>query len=167
LNIAKVISSTNNEHRSVTVSGWGKGFARTPTEVGPFGVDSSPIPGMQAAYNETSMSGAPVLLGYVNISALAQPGEYRQYSTDTDGNLMGEIWLHNTGLISIKNQEQSLLTNLQNLINHLSSFMTNVNTGFADLFATIGSPPPSVNADIVLNIADIAEDLANLEQLLQ
>lgn len=157
--------SLNYRYVKTLVSG--KSNVQEVDEVAPYGTDSCPIKGTDAVYAQTIVKGQPVIIGYLNSNQKAKAGEYRIYSTDTSGTQQGEIWLHGTGLISIKNQEQSLLTNLENLINHLTSFMTNVNTGFADLFATIGSPPPSVNADIVTNIAQLTEDLTNIQQLLQ
>ncbi len=99
--ISTVLKSLNSTIRKVTVTTLGKGLTRTPTEAAPFGSDTNPVASMQAVYMDTVNSSTPVLVGYFNLDAIAQPGENRQYATDADGNRVFYTWMKNDGTFEI------------------------------------------------------------------
>ena len=61
-------------------------------DVAPFGIDGGAIAGMTAVYSETSTKGKPVVVGWINVNAVAMAGESRMYSTDGSGNLVYNIY---------------------------------------------------------------------------
>lgn len=73
------------------------GKATIGIQVAPWGDDSNPIKGMIAVYAESTTQRQPVIIGYFNKNSLAGIGEKRIYSTDADGNIMGQVWLKNDG----------------------------------------------------------------------
>lgn len=62
----------------------GKADIRQVVETGPYGFDSSPIPGTRAVYVDT-IGKQSVTVGYIGKNQKAQPGESKMYSTDTGG----------------------------------------------------------------------------------
>jgi len=76
--------------------------ARSANECAPFGIDSLPPAKMIAVYSETSTSGAPVVIGYINTAQLvAAVGESRIYATDSNGAEKIRVWLHNDGTMEL------------------------------------------------------------------
>lgn len=141
MTIGSVISSTVNKIRKVVITTLGGTLTREPIEVSPFGHDSCPVPGMIAVYSDTTGSQVPVLIGYLNISALAQPGENRQFSTDKTGNLVTYTWLHSTagaGQIEIGGTADNAVgyNTLNSLLQHQA---ININTQLTAIAAAINS----------------------------
>lgn len=75
--------------------------AKTAKVAAPFGDDANPIKDMTAIFAETSVSGEPFVIGYVNTDQLAAVGEKRIYSLKEDGSLSSFIWLKNNGTMEI------------------------------------------------------------------
>lgn len=100
--ISRVISATFDsvKRRKVKIKSLGNSV-ETGIEAGPYGTDSNPIAGMDAIYAETADKGKQVIIGYINRNQLAGPGEYRTYSTDSDGNVKFSIWLKADGTCEI------------------------------------------------------------------
>jgi hypothetical protein len=90
----------------------------------------------------TSNSNQPgIVYGYINNQQQAQPGEKRLYSTDSSGAPMAHVWIHNTGLICIKNVESgkdlytlmyNVMTLLQNINNNVLLPPANITTPSGD-----------------------------------
>src|ERR1700742_2922825 len=110
ITIATVKTFINNVIRKVTVGYLGR-LTSEAIEVAPFGVDSNPIANMQAVYADTENSQLPVIIGYLNISALAAPGEHRTYSVSGDGSIQASAWLKASGDIIYTGQTMELLGN--------------------------------------------------------
>lgn len=70
-------------------------------QAAPFGVDSNPIEGMIAIHTNTSVDGKPAVIGYINPDQVAEVGEMRIFSTDSDGELQTYIHLKNDGTMEI------------------------------------------------------------------
>lgn len=69
--------------------------AKTAKVAAPFGDDSNPVKDMTAIFAETSVSGEPFVIGYVNTNMLAAVGEKRIFSLKESGSLSTYIWLKN------------------------------------------------------------------------
>lgn len=80
---------------------FGKSDVQTSLESAPYGVDSNPIKGMVAVYAETNEKGKTVIVGYLNKNQLAGVGEFRAYSTNSDGDLQTYAWLKNDGTMEL------------------------------------------------------------------
>lgn len=118
MTVGTVISNTINKIRKVIITTLGGTLTRTPIEISPFGIDTCPIPGMVAIYTDTIGNQTPILAGYFNISALAQPGENRQYCTDAQGNIKFYTWMKADGTMMIGGDADFAVgyTNLNSLL---------------------------------------------------
>jgi hypothetical protein len=101
--LVKIISSEINsaKERIVKFLRLGDTDIQTSDEVGPYGIDSSPIEGMIAVYSKTTINGETVIVGYINKNQLADVGELRLYSTDKNGTQQFYTWLKNDGTYEI------------------------------------------------------------------
>lgn len=99
MNIVKVISTSydNAKKRIVKFLRFGDKVVQTSIEANPYGVDSNPIKDMVAVYAETTGKGDTVIIGYLNKNLKADVGEFRTFSTDSNGNEKFYIWLKNNG----------------------------------------------------------------------
>jgi len=95
-------TEVENGYRAIQVNALGGNDARTPQEMLPPGLDCVPVKDAKAYYMTTaSFTSADIVLGYVNKSPKAQPGESRLYSTDTDGGFKYNVWLRAAGEVLI------------------------------------------------------------------
>jgi len=103
MQLTKVISTSIDKvsRRLVKILRFGNNDVQEPFQANNFGVDSNPIAGMVAVYSATSENGANVIVGYLNKNQMANPGEIRIFSTDSDGNLKTYLWLTADGEIKI------------------------------------------------------------------
>jgi len=99
----KVLSAAFDKllRRIIKVRRYSKFDTQTASEFLPFGVDSSPLPGMVAAFMDTDSVKDSGIVGYVNVNQLAEPGETRLFALDADGKLKGFIWLKKDGTYHI------------------------------------------------------------------
>jgi hypothetical protein len=106
----KVISTAINDLlRYIKVQRFGLEDIQEPNESAPFGDDANPIKGMTAIYAATSQRGESVIIGYINKNRLADTGEKRIFSTDSDGELSTYIWLKNDGTMEIGGSTKNLV----------------------------------------------------------
>lgn len=127
---------------------YGKNDTQTSIEVGPAGVDSNPIEGMVALYASTPGTGDNYIIGYLQKDKIAAPGEYRIFSTDTDGALKAYAWLKADGKIHLNGNDDNAVrykplnqfnTDLKTfLITELGKIATGI-TGVGGVY-TPGSP---------------------------
>lgn len=75
--------------------------AKTADVVAPFGEDSAPLKDMIALYAETAETGDSFIIGYINSQQIAQPGEKRIFSLQSDGSLSIDIHLKADGTMEI------------------------------------------------------------------
>jgi hypothetical protein len=87
--------------RMIQLRGLGKNDVRTAPQIAPYGVDSCPIADVQALYCTTTAQGVAAVIGYVNKSHVAQPGEYRTYATDSSGEVKFYMYLKGDGTCEI------------------------------------------------------------------
>ncbi len=107
--IAKTISTAIiKTYRQITAKVFGN-TPRTTYECMPYGMDANPIAGMNAIYAPTTVNGLPVIIGYLNISQLADVGENRTYSTDANGVVKFYIWQKNDGTCEVGGNVDNLV----------------------------------------------------------
>ena len=135
MNVTKTIStSIKNAVRFVKFLRMGKSDVQECRQASPFGVDSAPIEGMAAIYAKTSEVGKPVIIGYVNKNQIAEAGEYRTFSTDSDGGVQFYIHLKNDGTAEIGGDTdnmvrfQELETGFNNLKSDFNNLVLRYNT---------------------------------------
>jgi hypothetical protein len=56
---------------------------------------------MVAVYSDTNNQGEKVIIGYLNVNQLAEPGEHRIYSTDASGALQAYVWCKADGKLRL------------------------------------------------------------------
>ncbi|MGB0881436.1 MAG: hypothetical protein ACPGSO_00675 [Vicingaceae bacterium] len=148
LNFVKTLSSEidSKARRVIKFLRLGKRDVQTSLEAMPFGVDSVPVKNLVAVYAPTSEKGQTVIIGYINKNAIADVGEFRAYSTNSDGEEQNYIWIKNDGTIEIGgdsdnmvrySQIEASVNELKNDINDLknifSAWVTAPNDGGAAL----------------------------------
>ena len=103
MNLGEVDSFSLNNlmNRVVKFLGVGAKDVQTTEEIAPFGLDSGVPKGYIAVYSKTQLDGDSVVVGYVQKKALAEPGEYSFFSTDSDGVEQVRCWLRTDGTIEL------------------------------------------------------------------
>lgn len=81
--------------------------AKTASESSPFGLDSNPIKDMVAIHANTSNNGESVIIGYINKNQLAEVGESRLYSVDSNGAVKSFIWNKSDGKLWLNGNTHS------------------------------------------------------------
>jgi hypothetical protein len=95
-----IVNSTsfdNLKRRLVKFIGFSKNDVQDHPESMPYGLDSNPIQKMVAIYAHLGNGGRTVVIGYINQNQLADVGEMRIYSTDSNGSLKTYVWCKNNG----------------------------------------------------------------------
>lgn len=139
MNITTVISTAFDtvKRRITKVRRRGKDDVQTAIEIAPYGCDSNPIAGMRAIYSPTEDKGKKVIIGYINKDQLAEVGEHRLYSTDSNGVLKFFIWLKNDGTLEIGGNSDNavryspLNTGLQQFKSDIQAQLALIATGIA------------------------------------
>ena len=139
------IKSTFIEAKRLIIKfiGFTKDDARTAPQAAPYGDDSNPIDGMRAIYCKTSSNGADVVIGYLNINALAQPGEKRLYSTDASGTEKTYVYLKNDGILELNGNSDFAVrySKLEDAFNELQAKFNQFAAAYAPGGpSTIGTP---------------------------
>ena len=173
IKLAKVISTKIDsvKRRLIKILRLGNKDIQTPFEASPFGLDSVAIKDLIAIQVETGEKGKTVIIGYINKNAIAEIGEYRTYSTDSEGNEKNYIWLRNDGVIEIGGDADNMVrfSKLEEAFNDLRSdyndLVTKWNT-FAVAYipgspAVQGLPPTAASGN--LSTADISP--AKIEEI--
>lgn len=125
---------------------------KTAVQANPFGIDSNPLKEMVAIYADTTERGEPVILGHINKNQIANPGETRLFSLDSNGLLKASIYLKNDGSIEINGNSDNavmftpLKTGLQNQDGAINSELSKIATAITTLGGTY------VPANILTNI---------------
>ncbi len=111
--------------------------AKTGDVVAPFGDDSAPLKDMVAIFGQTSVKGESVVIGYINKNQIAQPGEKRIFSLDSDGNLSFAIHLKGDGTCEIGGNTDNAVRYAE-LNTALQQQVTDINTELGKISAAIG-----------------------------
>jgi len=83
--------------RIIQVIRFGKSDVQTAFESAPFGFDSQAPKDLRAIYARSSNKTEKVVLGYINKNQLAEIGESRIFSIDSDGQVVMSLLLKNDG----------------------------------------------------------------------
>lgn len=124
------------KRRLIQVLGMGKSDVQTPFEAMPAGDDSPPIKGLAALHVKTGMNGETAIVGYINLEQLAEPGEKRLYSTDSQGNEKAKIWFRTNGNLELNGNVDNAVRfskldlGFNTLKNELNAFISIFNTHF-------------------------------------
>jgi hypothetical protein len=111
MNFTTVISTSIDsvQRRLIKVLRYGNSDVQEPMLAAPYGVDSNPIKGMKAIYSATASKGDNVIIGFVNVNALAAEGELRFFSTDTNATEKFYAWLKNNGTLELGGNVDNLV----------------------------------------------------------
>lgn len=153
ISFSKFDSSTLTEvgKRVIKIFGFG---AKTASDCSPFGVDSNPIKGMTAIHATTSNDAESVVIGYVDSAKLAQSGEIRIFSKDSNGEIKAYVWAKNDGNLLLNGDQYSsvrfepLKNSLDNTVNLLNIELTKVQTALQSVGGTY-------------NRSDVTTDITN------
>jgi hypothetical protein len=129
----------------------------------PFGFDCMPIKDMKSVYTQTANMAEPVLIGFINLDLVSEPGESGLYSTDDEGALQIYLRLKKDGTIHFGGDTgnltryQELETAFNQLKSDHNSLVTAFNTHMHATAATGPPVPPTPGAGIpaVASTADI------------
>lgn len=99
--VKTIATKLEDAYRHIKVQVMGKNDIQTPAEVAPYGIDSNPVKDLAAVYAPSTVSGEPVLIGYLLKNRLAEVGELRMYATDDAGAEQNYMWLRADGTIEI------------------------------------------------------------------
>lgn len=110
ITIVKTIASkVQDAYRHIKVQVMGKNDVQTPVEASPYGMDSNPVKDLAAIYAPSTVSGEPVIIGYLLKDRLAEVGELRLYATNASGALQNYIWLKADGTIEVGGEDDNLV----------------------------------------------------------
>lgn len=87
--------------RTVKSLVYGSNGRNTQLEAMPFGTDAVPIENYRAIVVQSQTREKRFVLGYVNKSQEASPGDHRIYSLTSEGLLATSIWLKSDGTIEV------------------------------------------------------------------
>jgi hypothetical protein len=102
--VSRYITTTTSEGKrlnTVVCFGTDNTDPRQGYNVAPFGFDSVGTQNLQAVYADTANNRYPIILGWLNTSVVAQEGESRMYSTDSNGGVVGYVYLKNNGELNL------------------------------------------------------------------
>ena len=125
---------------------------KTANECGPFGLDSSPLENYTAIYAETANAGESLIIGYIQKTQLANPGESRLFSLDSNGVLKAEIFCKADGTIILNGglfnsvRYENLNSELQKLKTDINTELLKVQTAITTLGGTYANAP--LNLDL-------------------
>jgi len=133
INVTKTIStSIKNAVRFVKFLRMGKSDVQECRQASPFGIDSAPTKDMAAIYAKTGEVGKPVIIGYINKNQIAEDGEFRIFSTDSDGGVQFYIHLKNDGTAEIGGDTDNMVRfqELETGFNDLKTDFNNLVTAY-------------------------------------
>lgn len=143
MNLVKVISTNVDTYKRRVVKFFRMGLkdVQTAIQYAPAGIDSNPTKDMIALYGQTTDKGETVIVGYINKSSLANIGEFRFYSTDSNGNVKFYTWLKNDGTCEIGGNSDNLVR-FAKLNTALQNEVTAINTELSKISAAINAIVP-------------------------
>lgn len=147
--LTKIVSvAKETGYQVIKFLGLGKDDTQTAYQATPYGIDSSPVKDMVAVYSPTGVKGESVIIGYINKSQLAEPGEVRLYSTDSDGGLKFYTWLKADGTYEVGGDADNMVrySKLEEAFNQLKddhdALVQTFNNHIHITTATVGTGPP-------------------------
>jgi hypothetical protein len=118
--------------RMIKFLGFGTKDVQDIAQALPFGIDSAPVKDMIAVYSDTATNGEAIVIGYITKSLVAETGELRLYSTNTDGEIQTYVRLTNQGKIQLAGTTHNAVryTPLETAFNELKTDFNNLVTTF-------------------------------------
>lgn len=161
MQLVKIISSEiKSLKRTIKALRFGKNDVQNTIEAMPYGIDSAPIKDMVAVYSETSERGKAVIIGYINKNQIAEPGEFRTFSTDSSGDVQFYIYQKKDGTCHFGGDADNLVRYkklkdaMDQLVLDLKAEFTLIQAG---ILAGGGSYNPTPTFDIDISAAKIIE----------
>jgi len=162
--ISKIISSTIDKGRRILkILRLGKEDIQTSYESSPFGIDSNPTKDMIAIQMETAERGKTVIVGYINVNQIADVGELRLYSTNSQGVEQGYLYLKNDGNLELNGNVDNAMkfipmnTALQNQVLLINAELVKIAAGLNAIVPGSYVPTP-----ITLDITGAKVDTVKL-----
>lgn len=131
---------------------------KTANEVTPFGLDSSPLENYTAIYSDTANVGESLIIGYIQKNQIAQQGEARLFSLDSNGLLKAEIFCKADGTIILNGgvfnsvRYENLNSELQQLKTDINTELLKIQTAITTLGGTYANTP--LNLDLTTAKSD-------------
>jgi len=148
-NIVKVISTAaKNAKLFIKFLRFGDADVQDNHQFAPHGIDSNPIKDMVAIYMPTNVKGDSAIIGYINVSQVADVGETRMYSTDENGDVKMYIHLKNDGTAELNGTGNFLVkfNELETAFNELkTAFNTHTHIGNLGAPTATGLPQSTAN----------------------
>ncbi len=160
IKIVKVISSAIEEGlRKIKVQRLGKSDIQTPFQGNPAGIDSQPIPGLKAIHAETGEKGEPVIIGYINEELLAEDGEIRVFSLDSNGALKAYLMAKADGILEVNGNADFMVrySALETAYDQLKDDFDN----FVSTYNTHTHPVPGITAGGASTVASVTTSTGN------
>jgi len=160
MNAVKIISTEIDElrRRLVKFLRFGKNDVQTAIEAAPYGVDSHPVKDMIALYAPTTQNGKSVIVGYLNKNQLAEVGELRLFSTNTQGDEQAYVWLRSSGDIELNGDTDNLIR-YSKLSNRLNTLVSDINAELAEIAIGISAAGGAYTpVPIAIDISDTKID---------
>jgi hypothetical protein len=165
MNLVKINSSALNSigQRMMKFLRYGAKDVQTAIEGGPHGMDSRAVENSIAIY--AKLDEETVVIGYLLRDKLAEVGETRLYSTNTDGELKAYVWLKNDGIMHLSG-DNDFAVSFNNLKTEFNALKADHNT-LADKWntfcaaylpgspSTLGTPPTLATSTVMPNASDI------------
>lgn len=157
--------------RVVKVLGMGLVDVQLVQEAVPFGIDSNPLDKMVAILAETSKSGRPVIIGYLNKGQKAAKGEIRIFSKNADGEEQTYLWLKADGTIEIggdanhMTQFEELKSGFDELKGDVNALVSAFNSHMHATAATGPPSPPTPGSGIPASPSTATIDAAKLDDI--
>lgn len=128
IKLSKTESTRFNKIKNLLVKilGFGKKDIVECIEGQPFGIDSRPIKGQIAIIARTTGQ-EDVVLGYITKDRIAQVGETRLYSTDSNGALKAYVWAKNNGALDLNGESNGGLIKIQDLVDAINNIIGVIN----------------------------------------
>ncbi len=171
LNFVKTISSEKDslQRRIIKFLRFGNSDVQTSQEVSPHGIDSVPYKDLIAVYGKTESTGKTVVIGYLNKDRLADVGENRLFSTDSNGQLSTYIWLKNDGTMEIGGDTDNMVrfSKLKDAFDELKNDFNNfVSTTYATHTHVSASPGSPTAVPVPLGTTSAANiDPAKIDEI--
>jgi len=144
ITLAKVNQATR---AFIKVLRYGNADYQTSEQYLPYGVDSKPVNGINAAHATTSNNSDTIVFAYKIESSLTNPGEIRIYATDSDGVDVFSLLLKNDGTAEFGGNTDNLVRFLK-LDNALQLFITDLNAKLVTALGAVGGSWPGTSLDI-------------------
>lgn len=143
MNFVTIISTTLDSlnRRLIKFRRLGKKDIQECLQAAPYGVDANPIAEVIAIYSPTLQNGKPVILTYLNKNQIAEPGEHRIFSTDSNGDVVMALHLKNDGTVEFGGDADNMIRFIP-LNTALNSQASSINVELVKIAAAINAIVP-------------------------